>query len=41
MNTEIDRYMAVTKEDIQRVAKQYFNKDNRVSLFYLPKSAKP
>jgi len=41
INTEIDRYMAVTKEDIQRVAKQYFNKDNRVSLFYLPKSAKP
>ncbi len=39
INTEIDKYLAVTKEDIQRVAKQYFTKDNRVVLHYLPKSA--
>jgi predicted Zn-dependent peptidase len=29
--------MKVTKEDILRVAKQYFSKDNRVVLYYLPK----
>ena len=37
INTEIDRYMAVTREDIQRVAKTYFVKTNRVILYYLPK----
>ena len=37
INTEIDRYMKVTREDIQRVAKEYFRKDNRVVLHYLPK----
>ncbi|HEB62362.1 MAG TPA: insulinase family protein [Bacteroidetes bacterium] len=37
INTELDRFMNVTKEDIQNVAKKYFNKDNRVVLFYLPK----
>jgi predicted Zn-dependent peptidase len=40
INTEIDRYMKVTKEDIQRVAKQYFTKDNRVCLYYMPKNKK-
>lgn len=41
INTEIDRYLAVTKADIKRVANQYFNKNNRVVLHYLPKSAQP
>ncbi|MCP4460649.1 MAG: insulinase family protein [Cytophagales bacterium] len=39
INSEIDRYMAVTKEDIMNVAKKYLDKDNRVTLTYLPKSA--
>ncbi|MCZ7602920.1 MAG: insulinase family protein [Melioribacteraceae bacterium] len=38
INTELERYMKVTKEDIQRVAREYLNKDNRVVLYYLPKS---
>jgi len=37
INNELERYMKVTKEDILRVAKQYFSKDNRVVLYYLPK----
>lgn len=41
INTEIDRYLAVTKQDIQRVAKEYFKKDSRVNLIYLPKQAQP
>ncbi len=39
INTEIDRYMKVTREDLQRVAKKYINKNNRVVLHYLPKSS--
>ena len=39
INTEVDRYMKVTREDIQRVAKEYFRKDNRVVLHYVPKKA--
>ena len=41
INTEIDKYLAVTREDIMRVAKKYFNKNNRVSLFFVPAPAKP
>ncbi len=37
INTEIDRYLAVTKTDIKRVANQYLTKENRVVLYYLPK----
>ena len=37
INTEINKYMAVTKEDIKRVANTYFIPSNRVVLYYLPK----
>jgi len=40
INTELDRYMSVTKEDIRRVAKKYFVPSNRVTLYYLPKPSK-
>lgn len=39
INTEIDRFMDVTREDIQRVAGAYLVPNNRVVLHYLPKSA--
>lgn len=39
INNEINRYLNVTREDLQRVAKKYLTKDNRVVLHYLPKSA--
>ncbi len=38
INNEIDRYLAVTREDIQAAAKKYLVKDNRVVLHYLPKA---
>jgi zinc protease len=37
INTELDKFMAVTRQDIQRVAKTYFVPTNRVVLYYLPK----
>ena len=37
INTELERYLKVTKEDILRVAKEYFIDENRVVLYYLPK----
>jgi predicted Zn-dependent peptidase len=37
INTELNRYMSVTKEDIQRVAQIYLTPANRVALHYLPK----
>lgn len=40
INTEIKRYMKVTREDIKRVANKYLSSTNRVVLYYLPKSAK-
>lgn len=37
INTEINRYMKVTREDIQKAAQNYLTKENRVVLYYLPK----
>jgi predicted Zn-dependent peptidase len=37
INTELERYMKVSREDIRNAAKKYFSKDNRVVLHYLPK----
>lgn len=38
INSEINKFMAVTKEDIQRVAQQYLVPKNRTVLYYLPKT---
>lgn len=40
INTEIEKYRAVTREDIKRVANEYLNNENRVVLHWLPQSAK-
>ncbi|MFM1999031.1 MAG: hypothetical protein RL204_978, partial [Bacteroidota bacterium] len=31
------KYLAVTREDIQNAAKKYYNKDNRVVVYFLQK----
>jgi predicted Zn-dependent peptidase len=36
INTDLDAFMAVTVEDIQRVAKQYLGKDNRTLVVAQP-----
>jgi predicted Zn-dependent peptidase len=41
INTELERYRKVTREDLKRVANQYFNKNNRVFLYWLPKPSQP
>ena len=38
INTALENYMAVTREDILRVAREYFRQDNRVVLYYMPKA---
>jgi predicted Zn-dependent peptidase len=35
INTEIEKYMAVTKEDIMNTAKNYYTKENRVVLYFM------
>jgi len=37
INTELEKYNKVTREDVLNVAKKYLNKENRVVLHYLPK----
>jgi len=37
INTELDRYKKVTKEDIKRVAQKYMTKENRLVVYYVPK----
>jgi zinc protease len=41
INTELERYRKVTREDIRRVANQYFQKNTRVVLYWLPKPKGP
>ncbi len=36
INTEIERYMAVTREDIMKAAQNFMHEDNRVVIYYLP-----
>ncbi len=38
INKKMEAYRKVTKEDIQRVAKLYFKKENRINFFVLPKT---
>lgn len=38
INTELDRYKKVSKDDIKRVANKYLTKENRLVVHYLPKS---
>ena len=38
VNTELEKYNKVTREDVLKVAKKYLNKDNRVVLYYVPKA---
>lgn len=40
VNTELERFKKVTREDMMAVAKKYLNKDNRVVLYYVPKGTK-
>jgi zinc protease len=35
INTEIEKYYSVTKEDLANAAKKYYTKDNRVVLYFL------
>ncbi|WP_262247282.1 M16 family metallopeptidase [Parapedobacter soli] len=39
VNREMDKYNAVSRADIHRVAQEYLGKDGRVVLYYLPKPA--
>ncbi len=41
INTELERYRKVTREDIRRVARDYFKPSNRVVLYWMPKQKQP
>jgi zinc protease len=38
INRKLEKYSNVTKEDLQRVAKEYLTNESRVVLYYLPKN---
>ncbi len=38
INTELNNYLAVTREDIRRVAREYLKEEYRVVLYYMPKA---
>lgn len=38
INTELEKYTKITKEDLKRVANKYLTKENRLVVYYLPKS---
>lgn len=40
INTEIDKFLSVTLDDIKRVAKKYLDTDKKVILTYMPAKAK-
>ena len=37
INTELERFNKVTRQDVMNVAKKYFVKENRIVLYYVPK----
>lgn len=39
INTELDRYRAITADDVRRFVAEYLTEDNRVILTYLPDAA--
>lgn len=39
INTELEHYKQVTREDLQRVAQKYFQEKNRLVVYYLPKTS--
>jgi len=41
INNELERYRKVTREEIRAAANQYFNKNARVVLYWLPQPVKP
>jgi predicted Zn-dependent peptidase len=41
INTEMDRYRAVTAEDVRRFVAEHLSADNRVVLTYVPRAAAP
>ena len=37
INTEIDKYLKISKDDINKAASKYLGTDKNVTLIYLPK----